>query len=145
MPIPTQYRFSIFVISFLAGCEWTERGSAPVFEPRAVSHLVTWQDNRCNSGFLASLPKPASHLSVATGFGCATIFWLLKNRYDNGFLNLHVISGLRKGRGCICSQSASLYVLLCAMSVAWCKVGSQGSDLIWNVSICRGSPLVICF
>ncbi|OBS69163.1 hypothetical protein A6R68_02272, partial [Neotoma lepida] len=56
-----------------------ERGPALVFEPRAVSHLVTWQDGRCNSGFLASLPKPASHLSVATGFGCATIFWLLKN------------------------------------------------------------------
>ncbi|KAM7333792.1 hypothetical protein ACRRTK_007112 [Alexandromys fortis] len=61
------------------GCEWTEGGPALVFEPRAVSHLVTWQDGRCNSGFLASLPKPASHLSVATGFGCATIFWLLKN------------------------------------------------------------------
>lgn len=61
------------------GCEWTGGGPALVFEPRAVSHLVTWQDGRCNSGFLASLPKPASHLSVATGFGCATIFWLLKN------------------------------------------------------------------
>ncbi|XP_055453272.1 sedoheptulokinase isoform X2 [Psammomys obesus] len=61
------------------GCEWTEGGPGLVFEPRAVSHLITWQDGRCNSGFLASLPKPASHLSVATGFGCATIFWLLKN------------------------------------------------------------------
>lgn len=61
------------------GCEWMEGGPAFVFEPRAVSHLVTWQDGRCNSSFLASLPKPDSHLSVATGFGCATIFWLLKN------------------------------------------------------------------
>ncbi|GAB1296422.1 Sedoheptulokinase [Apodemus speciosus] len=61
------------------GCEWTEGGPALVFEPRAVSRLVTWQDGRCNSAFLASLPKPASHLSVATGFGCVTIFWLLKN------------------------------------------------------------------
>ncbi|XP_038941430.1 sedoheptulokinase isoform X1 [Rattus norvegicus] len=73
------------------GCEWTERGSAPVFEPRAVSHLVTWQDNRCNSGFLASLPKPASHLSVATGFGCATIFWLLKNSPE--FLKSYDVAG----------------------------------------------------
>ncbi|OWK14750.1 hypothetical protein Celaphus_00000865 [Cervus elaphus hippelaphus] len=61
-------------------CAWTEAGTAPVFEPRAVSHLVTWQDGRCSSEFLASLPQPESHLSVATGFGCATIFWLLKNR-----------------------------------------------------------------
>ncbi|XP_061031136.1 sedoheptulokinase isoform X2 [Eubalaena glacialis] len=61
------------------GCEWTKAGAAPVFEPRAVSHLVTWQDGRCGSKFLASLPQPESHLSVATGFGCATIFWLLKN------------------------------------------------------------------
>lgn len=61
------------------GCEWMEGGAAPAFKPRAVSNLVTWQDGRCNSGFLASLPHPESHLSVATGFGCATIFWLLKN------------------------------------------------------------------
>lgn len=68
------------LISFIPGCEWTGE-AASVFEPRAVSHLVTWQDGRCSSSFLASLPQPESHLSVATGFGCATIFWLLKNRY----------------------------------------------------------------
>ncbi|XP_008853836.1 sedoheptulokinase isoform X6 [Nannospalax galili] len=61
------------------GCEWMNAGPASVFKPRAVSHLVTWQDGRCSSGFLASLPQPESHLSVATGFGCATIFWFLKN------------------------------------------------------------------
>ncbi|KAM6174387.1 sedoheptulokinase [Erethizon dorsatum] len=61
------------------GCEWMEEGAAPLFEARVVSHLVTWQDGRCSSEFLASLPQPSSHLSVATGFGCATIFWLLKN------------------------------------------------------------------
>ncbi|XP_005399773.2 PREDICTED: sedoheptulokinase isoform X1 [Chinchilla lanigera] len=61
------------------GCEWVEGSAAPMFEARAVSHLVTWQDGRCSSEFLASLPRPSSHLSVATGFGCATIFWLLKN------------------------------------------------------------------
>lgn len=76
------------VISFVPGCEWTEAGAAPVFKPRAMSHLVTWQDGRCCSGFLASLPQPESHLSVATGFGCATIFWLLKNRYRQLFFEL---------------------------------------------------------
>lgn len=103
VPVHTQYHLSIFVIAFVAGCEWIERGPVLVFEPRAVSHLVTWQDGRCNSSFLASLPKPASHLSVATGFGCATIFWLLKNRYDNCSLNQHVVSGVRNIRDCICS------------------------------------------
>lgn len=78
----SQLLFSPFlVISFVPGCEWTERGATPVFEPRAVSHLITWQDGRCSSRFLASLPLPESHLHVATGFGCATIFWILKNRY----------------------------------------------------------------
>ncbi|XP_059990853.1 sedoheptulokinase isoform X2 [Lagenorhynchus albirostris] len=73
------------------GCEWTEAGAAPVFEPRAVSHLVTWQDGRCGSKFLASLPRPESHLSVATGFGCATIFWLLKNRLRDAGFPVHLL------------------------------------------------------
>ncbi|KAM9035949.1 sedoheptulokinase [Sarcophilus harrisii] len=65
-------------------CTWGQRGPHGVFEPRHVSHLVTWQDGRCSSGFLASLPPPESHLSVATGFGCATIYWL--SRHSPEFL-----------------------------------------------------------
>ncbi|XP_074153843.1 sedoheptulokinase isoform X2 [Sminthopsis crassicaudata] len=65
-------------------CTWAERGPHSVFEPQHVSHLVTWQDGRCTSGFLASLPRPESHLSVATGFGCATIYWL--SRHSPEFL-----------------------------------------------------------
>ncbi|XP_066490948.1 transient receptor potential cation channel subfamily V member 1 isoform X1 [Tiliqua scincoides] len=64
------------------GCRWTECGSGQNFEPDEVSHLITWQDGRCSSSFLSSLPQPRSHLSVATGFGCATIFWYLKNSPD---------------------------------------------------------------
>ncbi|XP_049638379.1 sedoheptulokinase isoform X2 [Suncus etruscus] len=73
------------------GCEWTKKGANPVFEPRDVSHLVTWQDGRCSSGFLASLPQPESHLSVATGFGCATIFWLLKKRLRASGFPVHLL------------------------------------------------------
>ncbi|XP_004376190.2 sedoheptulokinase [Trichechus manatus latirostris] len=73
------------------GCEWTEGEATPVFEPRVVSHLVTWQDGRCSSEFLASLPQPESHLSVATGFGCSTIFWLLKNSPE--FLKSYDVAG----------------------------------------------------
>ncbi|XP_060115537.1 sedoheptulokinase [Heteronotia binoei] len=60
------------------GCKWTGQS----FEPDEVSHLITWQDGRCTSSFLSSLPLPRSHLSVATGFGCATIFWYLRNSPD---------------------------------------------------------------
>ncbi|XP_071447302.1 sedoheptulokinase-like isoform X2 [Hetaerina americana] len=47
----------------------------------SVSHVYTWQDSRCSPEFLRSLPQPqSSHLRVATGFGCATLFW--KQRYQ---------------------------------------------------------------
>lgn len=45
-----------------------------------VSALYTWQDNRCDPRFLASLPTPHSHLNVSTGYGTATIFWMNKNK-----------------------------------------------------------------
>ncbi|XP_072834716.2 sedoheptulokinase [Pogona vitticeps] len=64
------------------GCKWTEHGDSWRFEPAEVSHLVTWQDARCGAHFLSSLPQPRSHLSVATGYGCATVFWYLKNSPD---------------------------------------------------------------
>lgn len=43
-----------------------------------VSHLYTWQDSRCDSDFIASLPKPDSHLSIYSGYGVATLFWMEK-------------------------------------------------------------------
>ncbi|XP_038231658.1 sedoheptulokinase isoform X3 [Dermochelys coriacea] len=68
------------------GCKWTESGTGHTFQPGEVSHLITWQDGRCSSSFLSSLPQPQSHLSVATGFGCATIYWYLKNSLrESGF------------------------------------------------------------
>ena len=48
--------------------------------PDAHSCLYTWQDSRCTGDFLASLPKPKSHLRLATGHGCATLFWLQRHR-----------------------------------------------------------------
>nr|XP_048679465.1 sedoheptulokinase isoform X4 [Caretta caretta] len=67
-------------------CKWAESGTGHTFQPGEVSHLITWQDGRCSSSFLSSLPQPQSHLSVATGFGCATIYWYLKNSLrESGF------------------------------------------------------------
>lgn len=45
-----------------------------------VSALYTWQDSRCDPSFLAALPAAQSHLRVSTGFGCATLFWMIKNK-----------------------------------------------------------------
>ncbi|XP_066253259.1 sedoheptulokinase-like isoform X1 [Euwallacea similis] len=45
-----------------------------------VSALYTWQDNRCDPSFLSTLPEAQSHLKVATGFGCATLFWMVRHK-----------------------------------------------------------------
>ena len=50
-----------------------------------VSPLFTWQDSRCDEEFLATLPNPASNLRLATGYGCATIFWLQRHKPGNIF------------------------------------------------------------
>lgn len=50
------------------------------YETEDVSALYTWQDGRCSAEFLATLPKPDSHLRLSTGHGCATIFWLSRNK-----------------------------------------------------------------
>ncbi|NXC14303.1 SHPK Sedoheptulokinase, partial [Corythaeola cristata] len=73
------------------GCKWTECGTGPAFEPEEVSHLITWQDGRCSPTFLSSLPLPQSHISLATGFGCATIYWYLKK--SPGFLKSYDAAG----------------------------------------------------
>ncbi|KAL3858453.1 hypothetical protein ACJMK2_013043 [Sinanodonta woodiana] len=58
------------------------------FVTKNASNLYTWQDQRCTPDFISALPKPDSHQHLATGFGCATLFWLAKHqpeilcRYD---------------------------------------------------------------
>ncbi|OWF44809.1 sedoheptulokinase-like [Mizuhopecten yessoensis] len=45
-----------------------------------TSTLYTWQDQRCTTEFLGSLPQPDSHLPLSTGHGCATLCWLHRDR-----------------------------------------------------------------
>ena len=42
------------------------------------SDLITWQDGRCSSDFLSSLPKTQQPQPISTGYGCATLSWLKK-------------------------------------------------------------------
>ncbi|XP_048044281.1 sedoheptulokinase isoform X1 [Megalobrama amblycephala] len=84
-----------------SGCEWLSKDEIIRFIPKDISQLITWQDGRCSADFLSSLPKPDSHLSVATGFGCATIFWYMKHRpeflsgfSDAGTIQDYVVSML---------------------------------------------------
>ncbi|XP_051531130.1 sedoheptulokinase [Myxocyprinus asiaticus] len=72
-------------------CEWQSKDEVTRFIPKDVSQLITWQDGRCSTAFLSSLPKADSHLSVATGFGCATIFWFMKHRLE--FLSDFSVAG----------------------------------------------------
>lgn len=44
-----------------------------------VSHLITWEDRRCSSEFLATLPATRTNVPISTGFGCASLFWLQRN------------------------------------------------------------------
>ncbi|CAB4066650.1 SHPK [Lepeophtheirus salmonis] len=62
------------------------KNSSDQFEVGDVSPLYTWQDKRCDSQFLSTLPRPNSHLRVGSGYGCSTLIWLhqrnLLKRYD---------------------------------------------------------------
>ncbi|KAM5272657.1 sedoheptulokinase [Ctenodactylus gundi] len=117
------------------GCNWVREGAASVFRAGDVSHLVTWQDGRCSSEFLASLPQPASHLSVATGFGCATIFWLLKNSPE--FLKSYDAAGTIQDYvvAMLCGLSKPLMSDQNAASWGYFNTQSQS----WNLEILKGS------
>ncbi|KAJ7997085.1 hypothetical protein DPEC_G00225260 [Dallia pectoralis] len=73
------------------GCDWISGDNCQFFRTRDSSQLITWQDGRCHRDFLSALPKPESHLNVATGFGCATIFWYMRHR--PGFLSNFTVAG----------------------------------------------------
>ncbi|XP_073171691.1 sedoheptulokinase isoform X2 [Lepidochelys kempii] len=121
------------------GCKWAESGTGHTFQPGEVSHLITWQDGRCSSSFLSSLPQPQSHLSVATGFGCATIYWYLKN--SPGFLKPFDAAGTIHDYvvAMLCDLERPLMSVQNAAS--WGYFNSRSKS--WNTEILResGFPL----
>lgn len=88
-----------------SGADWS---SGDFFTAKDTSQLITWQDGRCDSDFISTLPKPNSHLSLATGFGCVTIFWFLKHRPEflegftaAGTIQDYVVSALCGSERCV--------------------------------------------
>lgn len=45
---------------------------------RALTHLVTWQDQRCDAAFLEGLTRASGACELRTGFGAATLAWMQK-------------------------------------------------------------------
>ncbi|XP_017570350.2 sedoheptulokinase [Pygocentrus nattereri] len=117
------------------GCKWSSGDAGHTFIPQDVSRLITWQDGRCSSDFLSSLPKPESHLSVATGFGCASIFWYTKHRPAllsefsvAGTIQDYVVSMLCGSEDCVMTgQNAA----------SWGYFNTTNNQ--WNMEILKGA------
>ncbi|KAM3868929.1 sedoheptulokinase [Diretmus argenteus] len=119
-----------------SGCDWSNRD---VFQAKDTSQLITWQDGRCSSSFLSSLPNPDSHLSLATGFGCTTIFWYMKHRPEflvdftaAGTIQDYVVSMLCGLGRCVMTQQNA---------ASWGYFNTTTNQ--WNIDILKdaGFPL----
>ena len=76
--------FSIGVCGQMHGCVlWKSTGvffrdGCLHYEQEACSSFVTWQDGRCTTDFLSSLPLTRLPIRISAGYGCATLAWLQK-------------------------------------------------------------------
>ena len=69
---------------------WENVAIREEFESKA-SNLVTWEDGRCDSTFLSSLPVSSSGYTLCSGFGCCSLAWLA--RHDPSFLSRYQLCG----------------------------------------------------
>ncbi|KAM6911689.1 sedoheptulokinase [Lycodopsis pacificus] len=115
-----------------SGCVWSKRD---FFTSGDTSQLITWQDGRCSSNFLSSLPKPDSHLSVATGFGCATILWHAKHRPE--FLEDFTVAGTIQDyvASMLCGLDGCMMTPQNAASWGFFNTSSNQ----WNTDILKGA------
>ena len=79
----------VTVCGQMHGCVLWKRDRLPPLSLQSgnieTSNLITWQDGRCTEDFLRTLPKSAQPTKISTGYGCASLAWLQKNRPS--FLN----------------------------------------------------------
>uniref|UniRef100_UPI00358DF2A7 sedoheptulokinase isoform X1 n=1 Tax=Myxine glutinosa TaxID=7769 RepID=UPI00358DF2A7 len=62
------------------GWVWEKTSNGYSLRLGECSRLVSWEDGRCTPSFLASLPRPDPLYGLATGYGCATLFWFTRHR-----------------------------------------------------------------
>jgi len=72
-------------------CTETYMGCRFEIPKENVSALYTWQDTRCERSFLDTLPVPQCHLPTYSGYGCATLFWITRNRCVIPFLLIWLV------------------------------------------------------
>ncbi|KAM4726492.1 sedoheptulokinase [Anableps anableps] len=120
-----------------SGCDWSDED---YFTPRDTSQLVTWQDGRCSSDFLSSLPKPESHLVVSTGFGCATIFWYMKHRPE--FLEDFTVAGTIQDYVVSMLCSLDSCVMTPQNAASWGFFNTVTNQ--WNENILKAAGFPIC-
>lgn len=92
-----------------------------------TSSLITWQDQRASSEYIATLPKPDSHLNVAAGFGCVTLFWLRQFepemfvRYNTvgGIMDYMVMLLCGLDKPVMSDQIASSWGYLSSVTMSW--------------------------
>ncbi|XP_045896154.1 sedoheptulokinase [Micropterus dolomieu] len=115
-----------------SGCDWSNRD---FFTARDTSQLITWQDGRCSCNFLSSLPKPDSHISVATGFGCATIFWCMKHRPE--FLKDFTVAGTIQDYVVSMLCGLDSCVMTPQNAASWGFFNTSSNQ--WNIDILKGA------
>ncbi|XP_028321626.1 sedoheptulokinase [Gouania willdenowi] len=115
-----------------SGCDWS---NGDFFTAQDSSQLITWQDGRCSKDFLSSLPQPDSHLSVATGFGCATVLWYMKHRPEflmdftvAGTIHDYIVSMLCSLNGCVMTNQNA---------ASWGFFNTLTNE--WNTDILKGA------
>ncbi|KAF7272156.1 sedoheptulokinase-like isoform X2 [Rhynchophorus ferrugineus] len=97
-----------------------------------VSALYTWQDNRCDPAFLSSLPEPQSHLGLASGFGCCTLFWMVRNKPEKLKKYNCAATITDFAVSILCNLSKPVMSNQCAASWGYfnCKTNSWNTELL---------------
>ncbi|XP_045523083.1 sedoheptulokinase-like [Pieris brassicae] len=99
-----------------------------------MSALYTWQDVRCKPEFLETLPKPDSHLNCYSGYGCATLLWMLTHKPEK-----------LKHFNCSATVQDFVVAMLCDLdtpitsdqnAASWGYFNTEKHE--WNIDILKG-------
>lgn len=72
----------ITVCGQMHGCVLWKSDRLHLVSHPETSNLITWQDGRCTEDFLRTLPRTVQRTKISTGYGCASLAWLQRNRHS---------------------------------------------------------------